>query len=224
MATGRKLMILAKGATKAAGVHKAKADGDWEVWTLNDMALHDLNPVHFELHQWTPQYAEWMMAKNDLRKFGTVYMIKPVPELPNSVEFPLAEVVNTHNSNYLGNTIALQLALALYQHKQGRYIGTLALYGVDYITQATLDIEMARDPECMKAISEWTDKDRDTFRMGTVEANYGRACTEYWLGRMAECGISFVVHAQSELFTTSPGWGRHIYGYEGNIVDGKGHA
>ncbi len=224
MATGRKLMIMAKGATKAAGIHRAKKEGDWEVWTLNYMHYPDLDPVHFELHQWTPEYANWMLAKNDLRKLRKVYMIQAVPELPNSEELPLAEIIKTHDCNYLGNTIALQLAFALYQHKRGDTIKTLALYGVDYITQATLDFQTSRDANFLMAITEWTDEQRDTFRMGTVEATYGRACTEYWLGRMAECGIGFVVHAQSELFTTSPGWGRHIYGYEGDIMHGKGHG
>lgn len=211
---GRKLMIMAKGGTKQAGFKKARSETGWEVWTLNDMFYPAFCAAHFELHAWHEPYRSAMLERCDIRKLPVVYMQETHEDIPGSRRFPIEDIVQEHQSAYLANSIALELAFALWQHKHGQPIAQLALYGVDYITSstaATLNVTFKCDEE------------REQFEMGTIEATYGRACSEYWLGRIQECKIPLIVHQHCELFTTSPGFGRHVYGYEGDIVRGKGH-
>ena len=214
--TSRRVMLMAKGATKAAGFKRLHSDREqgigWEVWTLNDMPPTEWTTAHFELHAMTPVYREWISSRVDLAKYPQLYLQQADVTLPNSIAFPIRGVIDASGSNYLANTVALQLALLYMQHKEGYEVDTIALYGVDYVTAETMaqmKIRLKKD-------------DRELFKMGAIEATYGRACCEYWLGRLAELKIKFLIHAHSELFTTSPGFGRHVYGYEGNIIGGRG--
>lgn len=104
-----------------------------EVWTINAMSglirhdrafiLDDLR--YFEKasreHKHLAGYSDW------LRDLPLIYTSKAYPEFPNSVDFPLKEVVNSLGFGYFNNTCAYALAYAI-------HIGvkTVRLYGMDY--------------------------------------------------------------------------------------------
>ena len=71
--TSRRVMLMAKGATKAAGFKRLHSDREqgigWEVWTLNDMPPTEWTTAHFELHAMTPTYREWISSRVDLAKY-----------------------------------------------------------------------------------------------------------------------------------------------------------
>lgn len=169
----KKVAILGfTGTRKMAPYH----DPEFEVWGLNDLyrfkAPDDVQRWDrwFEIHtlKCIKEMAETMLAVNAGRealptaeeyfkalsswgKNVPVYMIEKFKEVPNSVAYPLEEILNEFKpcflredrARYFTNSISYMIALAIYEGFEEIHI-----YGVDMATNA-VDSEYAKQrPSC----------------------------------------------------------------------------
>lgn len=131
----RKIAIVAKGGTSALAPW---GDESWEVWGLPWIWYPRASRL-FEIH--TQACAD--EAEGD---FGTGGWLEEYrrrqPDVPvwcvpsrahlfrNPVDYPMDAVLAFLPIPYLENSIAYQLALALYEHSQGETVEEIGLYGV----------------------------------------------------------------------------------------------
>lgn len=67
-----------------------------------------------------------------LQKFpGTVWLMEEDAEIPNGKAFPFDEVVRHFDREYFTSTFAYQMALALWEHQNGKPIRRMYVYGID---------------------------------------------------------------------------------------------
>lgn len=103
-------------------------DPSWRIWSCSPGAWPNVErcDAHFELHRWQPapwfskEYIEWMS------KHPKVYMIRPVPELPNSVAYPKEEMLARFGPWFFASTVSWMLALAIAEGAT-----EISLWGVD---------------------------------------------------------------------------------------------
>jgi len=106
-------------------------DLSWEIWGLNELYVFDIKRANrwFDIH--TPT-----VSKEDTKRVGnhwermaalpcTVYMQDHYDEVPNSVKYPLDEMIAMFG-NYFTNTISYMIAMAIAEGYTD-----IALYGVD---------------------------------------------------------------------------------------------
>ncbi len=109
-------------------------DASWEFWGCSPGCAQHLKPgqVHawFEIHAFDKSrtdldtdYIAFMRAIK-----GPVYTIAPVPELPNSVAFPLDAMIERFGNRFFTSTVSYMLALAIAQDDPPSEIG---LWGID---------------------------------------------------------------------------------------------
>ena len=106
------------------------ADPEWSIWGVNQLYRHIPRADRwFELHT-NPlvdqvegtDYMEWMK-----RSEIPIYMQECSEEIPNSVTFPLKDIINrVSGRDYFTSTIAYMIALAILDGFE-----EIALYGVD---------------------------------------------------------------------------------------------
>lgn len=108
-----------------------------------------------------------------------IYTCELDERVPSAVLYPVEEVANFGNSNYLNNTTAFAVAFAYYQE-----VAHLDIYGADFIYQET-----------------------------TYTGEAGRACTEYWIGKCTEKGITVGCGNRSSLMDTCLPINEKLYGY-----------
>lgn len=60
-----------------------------------------------------------------------IYMQQYYPEYPDSVAYPLAEVVATHGRRYFTSAMAYMVALILHQHVHGETVSEIGVFGAD---------------------------------------------------------------------------------------------
>lgn len=173
-------------------------DPTWEIWALND--LHGYCPRvtrHFDIHPRENIDQDYMLARNQgqtppeniglsgLRKLSMpVYMQDVYPDIPNSIKFPLKEMVefwekrNLAGAKYLTNSIAIMIAFALFDGiTSGVQYKNINIFGVD-----------------MAVGSEYVDQ---------------RPSCEYWIGVAEGMGVKVFIPPASDLLKT-----RFIYGFE----------
>ena len=105
-------------------------DPAWEVWGVNQLYRHIPRATRwFEIHRnWNEHVVEGTDHLGWLRAAPIpTYMVEPVPEIPNSVRYPL-EAVCAEFSRYFTSTIAYMIALAILED-----FGEIGIYGVDMI-------------------------------------------------------------------------------------------
>ncbi len=142
----RKIAIVGCADSK----HEAPwTDSEWEMWGVNNM-FHGMPNVFelskqnrlkwFELHNVFHNGKQWFRRGEsifrgqkcdeyiaDLNKLNCpVYMQKKWEEIPQSIEYPLQEIVNRFG-NYLTNTISYEIALALLDSD----VTEIGIWGVD---------------------------------------------------------------------------------------------
>jgi hypothetical protein len=125
-------------------------DPDFEIWGCSPGLYPHAKRVNawFEIHRWepgktwfSPEYISWMAKLK-----APVHMIQPVPEIPNSIAYPLDAVINgvyAHVVNKKGqwrekrfdrsnfsSTIAWMIALAILAE-----VDVIGLWGVDMSAQ-----------------------------------------------------------------------------------------
>ena len=106
-------------------------DESWEIWGLNELYVFNIKRANrwFDIH--TPE-----VSQNDTKRVGDhwaklatlpcmVYMQDHYDEIPNSVKFPLDEMVALYG-NYFTNTISYMMAQAIAEGYTD-----IALYGID---------------------------------------------------------------------------------------------
>jgi hypothetical protein len=164
-----------------------------QIWTINAGALAFRHDVVFDMH--TEEYCHrqedgrlaLILARR--KQFEThdkpVVMPKASPLYPTSQGFPLRLVVEALRSDYFANGMCYMLALAM-------------LCGVKHLSLIGADFTLERD-----------EPDKEFRRF--VED--GRACVEYWLGRLVERGCEVVVTDKSPVLMANQRANRMIYGY-----------
>lgn len=112
-------------------VYGDRTDVVWDqVWAINamggaivcDRVIH-MDPLSLMQGdpRWDRLYALW-------KKQGTpVYTSYPHPDMPNSVAYPIREVVDELKFPYFNNTVAYAVALAIYEK-----FDTIGLFGCDF--------------------------------------------------------------------------------------------
>jgi len=160
-------------------------DPTWEIWGLND--LHGIIPRWtrwFDIH--TPEVIDIDVqagrAPPDKCGIGglshltcPVYMQQRNPKVPNSVQFPLDEVLKTFSNltgkRYFTNSISYMLAFALYEGIiTGRQWDEIHIYGVDMAVGTEYEVQ--------------------------------RASCEYWIGIAEGMGIKMYIPDSSDLNKT----------------------
>lgn len=112
---------------------------EWDIWGCSPgCAQHwGYDPTKFkawfEIHHWDPtrpdidaDYINFMKAIP-----GPVYMIRPVPELPNSVAYPIAEMIGHFcktrvSLSFLASTVSYMIARAIVEVPQ-----EISFFGID---------------------------------------------------------------------------------------------
>lgn len=115
---------------------------EWTIWGCSPGAYPIVRRVDawFELHRWeppvigdpvlqvpwfSPEYCAWLakLASHDV----PVYMESAVPEVPSSVAYPVADMVDKYGPYFFTSSLSWMLALALEQPG----IEEIGLWGVD---------------------------------------------------------------------------------------------
>jgi hypothetical protein len=102
-------------------------DPSWQIWGCSPGAAANVRraTVWFEIHRWGQ---EWLTDsyRQFVAKVPTVYMIEPVPEVPNSVAYPKDEILAEFGPHFFSSTPAWMLALAIKQHAE-----EIGIWGID---------------------------------------------------------------------------------------------
>jgi hypothetical protein len=111
---------------------------------------------------------------SDLAKLPCpVYMQKHWDEIPNSIVYPVQEVINIIKSDYFTNTISYEIAIAIIGILQGQYDPTVGIWGVDMAVKSDL--------------------------MGNAEYSHQKPSCEFFLGLAAGMGINIILPPESDL-------------------------
>jgi hypothetical protein len=115
-------------------------DATYEIWGLNQGYRHIPRADRwFDIHyNWDEHVVEgtdhlgWLAAAPI-----PIYMTKRIEGIPNSIRFPIEEVMEGH-LDYFTSTVAFEIALAI---KEG--FKEIALYGIDLIVEQEYDYQKA---------------------------------------------------------------------------------
>jgi hypothetical protein len=108
---------------------------EWEIWGVNELyKLGKKVDVLFELHDYkflrskerNPQHLEWLRAANI-----PVFMLKHYEDIPQSIEFPIDEVVKVAEpyGDYFTNSISYMIAFAIMLG-----VDEIGIWGIDMAT------------------------------------------------------------------------------------------
>lgn len=124
------------------------ADPEWAIWGCSPGAVQFAQRVDawFELHLWgqdwlTKDYRAFLAAMQ-----GQVYMIEPVADVPTSVAYPVAAMVEKYGRYWFTSTPAWMLALAV--EEQPEEIG---IWGIDMASDSEY---FAQKPGCWHFIEK----------------------------------------------------------------------
>lgn len=102
-------------------------DLSWQIWGCSPGAAANVRraTVWFEIHRWGQ---DWLTDsyRQFIAKVPKVYMIEPVAEVPNSVAYPLDEVLSEFGRHFLSSTPAVMMALAIKQQPE-----EIGIWGID---------------------------------------------------------------------------------------------
>jgi hypothetical protein len=126
-------------------------DKNWEIWACSPGAVMIPPRIDrfFEMHAWRPENP--CCEPTYVNKLKTlecpIYMVNPVPELPQSLPYPKAEVLGWSygtvrdrqgrerpayfNANDFGSTLSWMLAMAIIEVSNDPEGGEIGLWGVD---------------------------------------------------------------------------------------------
>lgn len=115
---------------------------------------------------------------------GPVITSRAHPDYPGLVEMPVEEVVAAADTLYFNNTVAWAVGYALWQHKKYGVLRQLHLYGVDFSYP------------------------------NQHQAEKGRGCVEFLLGKATERGIEIVLPQSSSLLDANVPQSEKVYGFD----------
>jgi hypothetical protein len=177
---------------------------EFEIWGVNNM-YHSMNPEQmknvgkwFEIHQIAND------GKNFIRRGSKDFRGQPVndyvkqlgqlpcpvlmqrkwDEVPNSVEFPIKELMEMFKTDYYTNTISWEIAYALMLIERKEYLPYIGVWGVD----------MATNTGSIFSLPEYS---------------HQRPSCEFWLGMCLGRGVTIEIPAESDLLKL-----RYLYGYQ----------
>lgn len=103
-----------------------------DIWVINSAAFtfkHDLVVMMDDMQSLAENPKRAPYVKRIMREIKTpILSSRWYPEIPNIIEFPLADVINKFQFRYLNNSVAYGLAYALYLGYK-----SIILYGCDYM-------------------------------------------------------------------------------------------
>lgn len=180
------LVILGKGNTRERGVKVTQQTGA-QCWGIGAIERYPEITMLWELHEWDEVIREINPVQNDTIP---VMMQHAYPDVPAAKKFPITAMRKIYTGTaggalYANNTVCYMLMFALAARmKDGeRRFKNIYLAGVDYRSPSRIEIE------------------------------FERACTEFWIGRAMEQGVSVYFPDESNLMTF-PGYQKGIeYGY-----------
>jgi hypothetical protein len=161
----------------------------WQIWACSPGAYGQVQraDVWFELHRWepgqpwfSPEYCQFM------REFkGPVYTGGSVPELPNHVVYPIAEIEAEFTSYFLTSSLSLMFALAIMKCIQADEKNVAEGKSVELHTIGMWGVDMA----------------------ATEEYGYQRAGCQYFILEALRRGIEVYVPPESDLLRPMPVYG-----------------
>lgn len=194
MAMGKSHSTFTGLASQSGGRHSV-CD---EVWAINGMAgtvqadrVFAMDDLHIQQLRADAQPDRGVahLLETFRRHPGPIYTSRKYDDWPNTVAFPLEDVLNvTKGPAYLNNTVAYAVAYAVYLHALHGKPEQIQLYGCDYGY-------------------------RDVHKR-----EKGRACTEHWLGIATTKGIEVAVPNESTLFDMDRPDEERIYGYDTEVI------
>jgi hypothetical protein len=155
---------------------------EWEIWACSPGAYGVVERATrwFEVHRWEPG-APWFSPEycQFLRNFkGPVYTGRKVDELPNSVVYPLEEVLAEFGPFFLTSSLSLMLAMAI------------------------LEIDRSGHPKQDCTIGLW-----GVDMAATEEYGYQRAGCQHFIELAYDRGIGIYVPPESDLLRPMPVYG-----------------
>lgn len=135
--TGRQIAIC---GLATSSMHDAPAVGttNWEVWQLAWSHIpadrlfepHVLSEIdRYDAHlegRLRGQYREGLRGLD-----MPIYMKEAYPEFPSAVRYPIEDVITTIGVDYFTSSIAYMAALAIHEHRIGRAVRKIGIWGVD---------------------------------------------------------------------------------------------
>lgn len=115
---------------------------------------------------------------------GPVITSRAHEDYPGLVEMPVEDVVHACDTTYFNNTVAWAVGYALMQHRKYGVLQELHLYGVDFSYQ------------------------------NQHQAERGRGCVEFLLGKATERGIRIVLPAAGTLLDANVPQSEKLYGFD----------
>jgi hypothetical protein len=119
-------------------------DPEYEIWTLNQLYRHVPRCTrHFDLHRnWEEDNVEGTDHRGWIRDAGEAgiptYMVEHHPELPSSVQYPIAKAIESTGLDYFTSTVAYEVCLAVMEGFK-----EIALFGIDLIVGTEYDVQKA---------------------------------------------------------------------------------
>lgn len=131
-----KVAIIGYTPTRKDAPYKDKS---WEIWGLNDLYKFKAEDDVQRWDRWFEMHEPSLKGNDERHSFDQrvaefnkwkcpVYMQAKHPEVPTSIEYPLATMIEQYG-NYFTNSISYMIALAI--HEGAKEIG---IYGVDMST------------------------------------------------------------------------------------------
>lgn len=166
-----------------------------EVWTINSGGITFRHDLVWDMHD--SAWIDGMLKNHHVKKRRECFVShdKPIvmprssPEFPTSLTFPLRQAIEVTNSCYFSTGLAYPLAWAYVLRKIGE-LETLKLHGCDF------------------------SYDRNT----NTHDEQGRACAEYWVGRLIEAGVRIEVTSDSHFLDMLTRCKGRIYGYSEPVI------
>lgn len=191
-------------------------DPSWEIWGLNQLYRHiPRADVWFDIHH---NWDQEVVPNTDHRKWARecgipFYMMRPEPDIPTAVRYPIEPIIGIYTADYFTSTIAYMLALALLeidarvQADMQKWLRDLASKG---------DGEVLLHPEFH--IQDVVRQHYAQYTVGVFgvdlvvggEYFHEKPCAEFWIGALAiGRGIELAIPRESALCKQL-----HRYGYE----------
>lgn len=115
---------------------------------------------------------------------GPVTTSRAHPDYPGMEEIPVLDVVNACDTMYFNNTVAWAVGYAIYLHKRDGALKQLHLYGADFSYP------------------------------NQHQAERGRGCVEFLLGKATERGIEIVLPQAGTLLDANVPQNEKLYGFD----------
>ena len=120
--------------TAPSSAHAPVDDPSWEIWGVGFRGDHITRCTRwFEIHrldglrdgpEWRPLLRKWA-------KDCELVMFWPEPLGPRVLEYPVSEIKDEYGTFFMTSSFSWMLALAIHEHRNGRPIAEVGIWGVD---------------------------------------------------------------------------------------------